>query len=228
MIRHVLARLAYMLPVIWLVVSVVFLLIHLVPGDPIQAMLGEGAAGADIQAARHAYGLDVPLPTQYVRYWKGVVHGDLGQSLRLNKPVKELVAQAYPATLMLALSALLVAVLLSIPAGVRSATRRNRWDDRTLSFVSLLGLSFPELRAWTHPDFALRHSAGLAAGLGLGKLAQSRASGGHHGRFAGGYSDSHGAHQHVGGVGPGLHPHCSRQGSYASAPSSIATRCATR
>ncbi len=143
MIRYVLARLAYMLPVVWLVVSVVFLLIHLVPGDPIQAMLGEGAAGADIQAARHAYGLDVPLSTQYVRYWKGVVHGDMGRSLRLDKPVKELVAQAYPATLTLALSALLVAVLLSIPAGVRSATRRNRWDDRTLSFVSLLGLSFP-------------------------------------------------------------------------------------
>jgi peptide/nickel transport system permease protein len=143
MIRYLLTRLAYMLPVIWLVVSVVFLLIHLVPGDPIQAMLGEGAAGTDIQAARHAYGLDVPLGTQYVRYWNGVLHGDLGQSLRLNKPVKDLVVQAYPATLTLALSALFIAVLLSIPAGVRSATRRNRWDDRTLSFVSLLGLSFP-------------------------------------------------------------------------------------
>jgi peptide/nickel transport system permease protein len=136
-------RLAYMLPVVWLVVSVVFLLIHLVPGAPIQAKLGEGAAGADIQAARHAYGLDVPLPTQYVRYWSGVLHGDLGRSLRLNKPVKELVARAYPATLALALSALLIAVLLSIPAGVRSATHRNRWDDRALSFLSLLGLSVP-------------------------------------------------------------------------------------
>jgi peptide/nickel transport system permease protein len=136
-------RLAYMLPVVWLVVSVVFLLIHLVPGDPIQAMLGEGAAGADIQAVRHAYGLDVPLPTQYVRYWSGVLHGDLGRSLRLNKPVQELVARAYPATLALALSALLIAVLLSIPAGVRSATHRNRWDDRALSFLSLLGLSVP-------------------------------------------------------------------------------------
>lgn len=141
--RHLMTRLAYMLPVVWLVVSVVFLLIHLVPGDPIQAMLGEGAAGADIQAARHAYGLDVPLPTQYVRYWSGVLHGDLGRSLRLNKPVKELVARAYPATLALALSALLIAVLLSIPAGVRSATHRNRWDDRALSFLSLLGLSVP-------------------------------------------------------------------------------------
>jgi peptide/nickel transport system permease protein len=143
MIRYLFTRLGYMLPVVWLVVSVVFLLIHLVPGDPIQAMLGEGAAGADIQAARHAYGLDVPLPTQYVRYWNGVVHGDLGTSLRLNKPVKDFVAQAYPATLSLTLSALFVAILLSVPAGVRSATRRNRWDDRALSFFSLLGLSFP-------------------------------------------------------------------------------------
>lgn len=143
MIRYLFARLAYMLPVVWLVVSVVFLLIHLVPGDPIQAMLGEGAAGADIQAARHAYGLDVPLGTQYVRYWNGVLHGDLGTSLRLNKPVRSLVAKAYPATLSLTLSALIVAILLSIPAGVRSATRRNRWDDRALSFFSLLGLSFP-------------------------------------------------------------------------------------
>jgi peptide/nickel transport system permease protein len=143
MIRYVFTRLSYMIPVVWLVVSVVFLLIHLVPGDPIQAMLGEGAAGADIQAARHAYGLDVPLPIQYVHYWQGVVHGDLGRSLRLNKPVSSLVAQAYPATLALALTALAIAILLSIPAGVHSATRRNRWDDRTLSFVSLLGLSFP-------------------------------------------------------------------------------------
>ena len=143
MIRYLCTRLAYMLPVVWLVVSVVFLLIHLVPGDPIQAMLGEGAAGADIQAARHAYGLDVPLPTQYLRYWNGVLHGDLGRSLRLNQPVRTLVAQAYPATLALTLAALSIAVLLSIPAGVRSATRRNRWDDRALGFVSLLGLSVP-------------------------------------------------------------------------------------
>jgi peptide/nickel transport system permease protein len=143
MIRYLCIRLSYMLPVVWLVVSVVFLLIHLVPGDPIQAMLGEGAAGADIQAARHAYGLDLPLGTQYVHYWNGVLHGDLGNSVRLNKPVRELVFKAYPATLSLTLSALFVAIVLSIPAGVRSATRRNRWDDRALSFVSLLGLSFP-------------------------------------------------------------------------------------
>lgn len=132
-----------MLPVIWLVVSVVFLLIHIVPGDPIQQMLGEGAASADIQAARHAYGLDVPLGRQYVNYWKGVLHGNLGKSLRLNRDVTTVIAQAYPSTMMLTVAALAVAILLSIPAGVRSALRRNRWDDRLLSFVSLLGLSFP-------------------------------------------------------------------------------------
>jgi ABC-type dipeptide/oligopeptide/nickel transport system permease component len=87
--------------------------------------------------------LDVPIPTQYVRYWQGVLHGDLGKSIRLNQPVAKMVGAAYPATISLTLASLAVAVLLSIPAGVRSALRRNRWDDRTLSFVSLLGLSFP-------------------------------------------------------------------------------------
>ena len=87
MLRYISIRLLYMVPVIWLVVSVVFLLIHLVPGDPIQQMLGEGAASADVEAARHAYGLDVPLPQQYVNYWKGVLRGDLGRSLRFDQPV---------------------------------------------------------------------------------------------------------------------------------------------
>ena len=143
MLRQFATRLLYTLPVLWLVVSVVFLLIHLVPGDPIQQMLGEGAASADIEAARHAYGLDVPLGSQYVHYWKGVLHGDLGRSLRLNQEVVQVIARAYPATMTLTIAALLVAVALSLPAGVRSALRRNRWDDRLLSLVSLLGLSFP-------------------------------------------------------------------------------------
>ena len=143
MLRYIFQRVLYTLPVVWLVVSVVFLLIHLVPGDPILQMLGEGAPAADIQAARHAYGFDQPLSQQYVHYWKGVLHGDLGQSVRLNQSVSKLVLQRYPYTLQLTLAALLVAVLLSIPAGVRSAQRRNRWDDRALSVVSLFGLSFP-------------------------------------------------------------------------------------
>ena len=143
MLRYTATRLLYMLPVIWLVVSIVFLLIHLVPGDPIQQMLGEGAASADLQAARHAYGLDVPIGQQYVNYWRGVVHGSLGQSLRFNRNVAALIAERYPFTLQLTLAGLAVALALSIPAGVHSARRRNQWDDRAISFVSLLGLSFP-------------------------------------------------------------------------------------
>ena len=143
MLRYLARRLLYMLPVIWLVVSLVFLLIHLVPGDPIQQMLGEGAAAADLQAARHLYGLDVPLSRQYVNYWQGVLRGDLGRSLRLNQSVARLIAQRYPYTLQLTLAALLVAIVLSIPAGVRSARRRNQWDDRAISVISLFGLSFP-------------------------------------------------------------------------------------
>ena len=133
----------YTLPVLWLVVSVVFLLIHLVPGDPIQQMLGEGAAAADLDAARHAYGLDKPLGTQYLNYWKGVLHGDLGLSIRFNQNVGKIIADRYPYTLKLTLASMLVAIALAIPAGVRSARSRNRWDDRVLGFISLLGLSFP-------------------------------------------------------------------------------------
>jgi ABC-type dipeptide/oligopeptide/nickel transport system permease component len=143
MLRYISTRLLYTIPVIWLVVSVVFMLIHLVPGDPIQQMLGEGASAADLQAARHAYGLDVPVGQQYVNYWKGVLHGDLGRSLRFDQPVSKLVLQRYPQTLQLTVASMIVALLISIPAGVRSARRRNQWDDRLLSFVSLLGLSFP-------------------------------------------------------------------------------------
>src|ERR1700676_1874090 len=143
MLRYLAHRVLYTLPVVWLVVSLVFLLIHLVPGDPVLQMVGKGAPGTGVQATRHAYGLDVPLGQQYLHYWKGVLHGDLGPSVRFNQSVSSLIAQRYPYTVKLTIAALLVAVLLSIPAGVRSAQRRNRWDDRLLSVVSLFGLSFP-------------------------------------------------------------------------------------
>jgi peptide/nickel transport system permease protein len=106
-------------------------------------MLGEGAPAADLAATRHAYGLDVPLGTQYLNYWKGVLHGDLGPSLRFNQSVSSLILHRYPYTLQLTIAALLVGIIISIPAGVRSAQHRGRWDDKLLSVVSLFGLSFP-------------------------------------------------------------------------------------
>src|SRR5436190_21854865 len=120
LLRYLITRVLYTLPVVWLVVSLVFLLIHLVPGDPVLQLLGEGAAATDIQAARHAYGLDVRLPKQYLNYWKGVLHGDLGSSVRMGQTVSKLIAQRYPYTLELTLASLAIAILLSLPAGVRS------------------------------------------------------------------------------------------------------------
>ncbi|HEX8815490.1 MAG TPA: ABC transporter permease [Terriglobales bacterium] len=169
MLRSLAMRLVYTLPVIWLVVSVVFLLIHLVPGDPILQMLGEGVPAADLQAARHAYGFDAPLAEQYLHYWSGVFHGDLGPSIRFNKNVGTLIAERYPYTLQLTLAALLIAVILSIPAGVFSAQKRNQWEDRTLSVVSLLGLSFP--------NFALGPILILIFAVELGWLPVSGAGG---------------------------------------------------
>ena len=167
MLRYLAQRLLYMVPVVWIVVSAVFLLIHIVPGDPIQQMLGEGAAGTDLAAARHAYGLDVPLGQQYVHYWNRVLHGDFGKSIRYGQSVGSLVAQRYPYTLQLTLAALFVAIVLALPAGVRSAQRRNQWDDRLISVVSLFGLSFP--------NFALGPILILIFSIGLGWLPVSAA-----------------------------------------------------
>ena len=138
-----LRRMLLTLPVLWVVVSVVFLLIHLVPGDPIVQMLGEGATASDIAALRHGYGLDTPLSTQYTHYWRGILHADLGQSLRLHDSVLHLILERYPYTLALTAAALLIGVALSLPAGVFSALHRNGWQDRTLGVLSLGGLSFP-------------------------------------------------------------------------------------
>jgi ABC-type dipeptide/oligopeptide/nickel transport system permease component len=171
MLLRLFQRVLYTLPVIWLVVSLVFLLIHLVPGDPIQQMLGEGAPAGDIQATRHAYGLDAPLSEQYIHYWKGVLHGDLGPSFRYHESVTRLVAQRYPYTLKLTLASLFVAVILSIPAGVRSARHRNRWDDRLLSIVSLFGLSFPNFALGPILILLLAIKAGWLPVSGAGSFA---------------------------------------------------------
>jgi ABC-type dipeptide/oligopeptide/nickel transport system permease component len=143
--KQILIRLALTLPVVWLVVSLVFLLIHLVPGDPILQMLGEGATPADIGALRHQYGLDLPLWKQYVLYWNGVVHGNLGNSIRLHDTVGHLIAARYPYTLALTVAALTLGLVLALPAGILAAVRRGRWLDQTLSVVSLFGLSVPGL-----------------------------------------------------------------------------------
>src|SRR5277367_2467713 len=131
-LRALLFRLVYTVPVVWLVVSIVFLLIHLVPGDPIEQMLGEGARPVDIAALRHAYGLDAPLGQQYLHYWRGVLHGDLGHSRRLNESLTHLIVMRYPYTHELAAAAVILALALAIPTGIAAALHRRRWQDQAL------------------------------------------------------------------------------------------------
>jgi ABC-type dipeptide/oligopeptide/nickel transport system permease component len=171
-LRSLLMRLIYTIPVVWLVVTIVFFLIHIVPGDPVEQMLGEGARAQDIAALRHAYGLDVPLGEQYIHYWRGALHGDLGHSLRLNDSVTHLVITRYPYTLELTIAALIVALLLSIPAGIAAALHRGRWQDNVVGVVSLLGLSFP--------GFALGPILILLVSIKLGWLPVSGAGGWDH------------------------------------------------
>jgi ABC-type dipeptide/oligopeptide/nickel transport system permease component len=166
-LQRALRRTVITLPALWLVVTVVFLLIHVVPGDPIVLMLGEGASASDITALRHSYGMDRPLGEQYLGYWRGLGHGDLGRSLRLHDSVWHLIAQRYPYTLALTVAAMVLGAGVAIPAGVAAAQQRGRWIDRALSFGSLVGLSLP--------NFALGPVLILLVSIELGWLPVSGA-----------------------------------------------------
>jgi ABC-type dipeptide/oligopeptide/nickel transport system permease component len=141
--RTISLRLLLALPALWLVLTMVFLLAHIVPGDPVQQMLGEGTRAEDLEQLRHALGLDAPLPVQYGRYLAGVVRGNLGDSFRFQQPVFRIVLSHYPATLELAMVALLVCAGIGIPAGILAAQRRGRSADHAIGVLTLFGLSVP-------------------------------------------------------------------------------------
>lgn len=118
-------------------------MIHIVPGDPVEQMLGEGAAPGELAQLRHALDLDKPLLEQYGHYLKRLAHGDLGQSLKYQVPVQKVIFDRYPATLQLAFLALLVCALIAIPAGILAAHRRGHVADRAVGLFTLFGLAIP-------------------------------------------------------------------------------------
>lgn len=137
-------RLLLVLPVVWAVVTLVFLLIHIVPGDPVRNALGDNATEAQVAELKRKLGLDLPLAQQYLNYWRGVLQGDLGVSLvNPSDRVLEKIITRYPATIELALAGLFVAVLIAIPLGVTAGTNQGRWLDNVASVVALLGISTP-------------------------------------------------------------------------------------
>lgn len=149
MYAYLLERLLGAVLVVIGVVTIVFMLIHLVPGDPVEVMLGESASVSDRAALRTSLGLDRPLSSQYVDYLGGLLRLDLGDSIHQRVPVTTLLAERLPATAELAAITLLLTLCLALPLGVVAAVRRGTWWDTGATGISLLGVSIPNF--WLGP-----------------------------------------------------------------------------
>lgn len=156
---YLLSRLLTAVWVMFGVASLVFFILHWVPGDPVEVMLGESAAVADREALRQALGLNLPVVEQWTRFLTNTLRWDLGESLYYQQAVSSLLAQRFAATLELAAAAFLIAVLIALPTGILAAAHRGRAADLTAMGFSLLGVSIPNF--WLGPLLVLAFSLGL-------------------------------------------------------------------
>ena len=143
MIRYIVRRLLATIPVVVLVTVMVFLLLHITPGDPVVIMLGEEASPDAVAALRHSLELDRPLPVQYGTWLWRAAHGNLGGSLRTHDPVTALILERYPATLELSALAMILSLCIAMPLGVVSAVHRNSWLDALVTPLAISGISMP-------------------------------------------------------------------------------------
>ncbi len=141
--RYFLRRLLHAVPVAFGVVTVVFLLLHMMPGDPVEIMLGESAVPALKEELRKELHLDRPVLVQYVEFLAGLPRGDLGVSFRSHEPVAREIARRFPATLLLAATSIAVAILVALPLGMLAATRRGKAADYLSGIAAMLSLSIP-------------------------------------------------------------------------------------
>ena len=151
--RYLIRRLLLTIPVLLGVATLVFSLIHFIPGDPAQAMLGEGAAPEDVAQLRERLGLNRPLLVQYGSFLKGLSQGDLGVSLRNDQPVLQQILERMPATAELAFASMAVAVLIALPLGIIAAVWRGTLVDHSAMTISLVGISVPNF--WLGPLLAI-------------------------------------------------------------------------
>jgi len=149
MFTYFLKKMLYMIPILFTVSTSVFFLSHVIHGNPVDIILGEQALEADRQALMKARHYDKPILVQYAYYMKGLVKGDLGTSFYNDRPVTEMLKERYPRTIHLALSAMLITVLIAIPAGIIAALKKNSWIDSSAMFVALFGISVPTF--WLGP-----------------------------------------------------------------------------
>jgi peptide/nickel transport system permease protein len=146
-------RVLWTVPILWGVLTLVFFLLHLVPGDPVDLMLGENAVAADREQMRAQLGLDQPLGEQYARYLGHALVADLGRSLHSEDPVTLLIAERLPATAELMLGALLVAMSLAFPLGIVAALHYGRWPDQAAGTFAVIGVAMPNF--WLGPMLIL-------------------------------------------------------------------------
>ena len=147
--RYLLRRVLLLIPVVLGVATAVFFIIHLIPGDPVEIMLGEQARAADLERLRKTLGLDRPVLEQYVRFLGGLAKGDLGRSLHHRRGVAGLVLERLPATLELGAAAMAAALAIALPLGILAAARARSWLDHGSMVSSLLGVSIPNF--WLGP-----------------------------------------------------------------------------
>jgi peptide/nickel transport system permease protein len=147
--RYLLQRSFMLLPTLFGALTLVFFLIHLVPGDPIEVMLGETASAADKEEMRRSLALDQPLMTQYRNFLTGLLRGDLGRSLYERTGITDLIRARLPATLELTLCAMTLAVIIAFPLAILAAVHKGSWIDRGSLLFSLLGVSLPNF--WLGP-----------------------------------------------------------------------------
>jgi ABC-type dipeptide/oligopeptide/nickel transport system permease component len=153
MLRYLIRRLVLTIPVLIGVATLVFSLIHFIPGDPAQAMLGEAAAPEDVAQLRERLGLDRPLLVQYGSFLQGLARGDLGVSLRNDQPVLHQILERMPATAELAFASMAIAVIIALPLGIIAAVWRGTAIDYSAMTLSLIGISVPNF--WLGPLLAI-------------------------------------------------------------------------
>ena len=153
MLRYLIRRLVLTIPVLIGVATLVFALIHFIPGDPAQAMLGEGATPDEVNQLRERLGLNRPLIVQYGSFLQGLLHGDLGVSLRNDQPVTQQILERMPATAELAFASMLVAVLIAIPLGIVAAVGAGLPSTSVAMTLALVGISVPNF--WLGPLLAI-------------------------------------------------------------------------
>lgn len=143
MLKYVIRRILWMIPTLWVIITLVFFAMHLLPGDPAIAILGDYASAESLEKLRQELGLNRPLYTQYLSFLGGIVRGDLGTSLSNYKPVSWLILSVLPYSVILSISAILISIFIGIPIGILSALKRNKLIDYIGRICALLGFSTP-------------------------------------------------------------------------------------